>query len=385
MLCPSNTEHTLLLGRTTTGYLVASETADGTGKSGWTPSHPAQYYNPSITGAHVPLSNASTPFGGSDAGLKNPRGPTTLKRFDVAGRGRYLLLFYNNHAQSYLSRDPYWLACGVEVPSHAGRPPTILFSQPEIIIYDAVNKDDRPGYPDFIEHVYSDGSASVFITETQKDTSRLHRIPDALLQGLWAQDESNQIPTGAALNISSADQGKTVATPPFPALDGTDSALPAVGGLGFAVGLLVEGVSLGHANTTLFDSTQHARGVRLAVGATNGEVTLTVGDGHTDFSISTDAACSAVLASPGRHFFGAVLDGGPCIATVMVDGVLCDGAGKSDTGWMWFPPLSADLRGGPNMLVAPTFPGKIHRASWWTRMLTTSELVGLYRAFLSSL
>jgi len=39
----------------------------------------------------------------------------------------------------------------VEARPSDGRAPTILFSQPEICIYDPVDKGDRPGYPDFIE------------------------------------------------------------------------------------------------------------------------------------------------------------------------------------------------------------------------------------------
>jgi hypothetical protein len=46
------------------------------------------------------------------------------------------------------------------------------------VLYDK-NPNNRIGYPDFI---WEDG---LYITETQKTTARIHRIPDALLQSLW--------------------------------------------------------------------------------------------------------------------------------------------------------------------------------------------------------
>jgi hypothetical protein len=58
-------------------------------------------------------------------------------------------------------------------------------------------------------------------------------------------------------------------------------------------------------------------------------VTLSLSDGKVTFSLATDEACSAALGKAGRHFVGAVADGGPRIASMMVDGVLCDVSGLS--------------------------------------------------------
>jgi hypothetical protein len=110
----------------------------------------------------VALGASGAPFGGPLAGLKNPRGAVTMKRFDgpsgaAHGHGAYLLLFYNNHVKTYLSRDPYWLAAGWEVASHDGRPASVLWSQPEVALYDDGDHGDRPGYADFIAHRAADG------------------------------------------------------------------------------------------------------------------------------------------------------------------------------------------------------------------------------------
>ena len=179
-------------GRTTVGWIVESHTADPTARSGWSPSAYAQYFDNSKTaldgGSLLPLSASDGPFGGARAGVKNPRGPITMKRFDGAsgkqeGKGGYLLLYYNNNMKTYLNRDPYWLAAGWEtngtvimsplhtrVHSHIHRPAAlintvvchsvdlhctlpvavrrlmqVLWSQPEVVLYDAMDHTNRPG------------------------------------------------------------------------------------------------------------------------------------------------------------------------------------------------------------------------------------------------
>jgi hypothetical protein len=104
-----------------------------------------------------------------------------------------------------------------------------------------------------------------------------------------------------------------------------------------------------------------------------------MGDGARSANISTDAACSAALGTPGEHFFGAVADGGPRIISLMVDGVLCDGAGLEEYGWAWFPTLGS-VRGGESMAVVPDYGGELLSARVYSRMLTTSEMVSAYRA-----
>ena len=79
------------------------------------------------------------------AGLKNPRGPITVKQLMLPlaqphphqyphqyPATVYLLLFYNNNGHGYSpsDRNPYWLAAGREgVGTATGQ---ILWSQPEV-------------------------------------------------------------------------------------------------------------------------------------------------------------------------------------------------------------------------------------------------------------
>jgi len=376
-------------GRTTVGWIVESRTADGTGRTGWSPSAHAQYFDPRVSarGLWIPLGDSDGPFGGALSGLKNPRGPITMKHFEhlsstTPGVGCYLLLFYNNNVRTYTARNPYWLSVGWEVAGVPLKsPPTVLWSQPEVVLYDADDHSDRPGYPDFISHQEPDGSWDVFITETQKTEARLHRIDRALLARLSMQHSIHGHPGGEVLRLERHNSTGSVEMPPLPSFDGSDSAKAGVDGLGLAITLLLANHSLSRAGQTLLSSVRTPNGGGLAVvtGPAAGGLTLEMSDGLSTFNLSTDAACSAALAQPGSHFFGAVADGGPRIATLMVDGVLCDGAGQQDFGWGWFPSLGS-VRGASRMAVAPDYGGTIESSRLYDRMLTTSQLVGAFRA-----
>ena len=174
-----------MVGRTTLGYLAASWTASEKATDGWQPTRYAQYWDPSLTGVKAaghyanalrPLSESLTAFGGetdSGAGLKNPRGPITPKMIERGPlAGLHLLLYYNNADPGYTStaRNPYWLALGrpatvksqqtlVGLGRHAAgenenrshsEQSLILWSQPEIVLYDTL-RDTHPGYPDLFQ------------------------------------------------------------------------------------------------------------------------------------------------------------------------------------------------------------------------------------------
>ena len=161
------------------GYLASSSATDGNVSDGFRNASAAQYWNPNTgvqahgdcQGTLAPLSSSSTPFG-QGAGVKNPRGPITIRRLQrPPGDGNwswtqpctgpvppgaesvhpYVMVFYNNHDTSYTSRDPYWLSVGWEVidseqTAEAGHNPSILWSQPEVALYDRADHTDRFEY-----------------------------------------------------------------------------------------------------------------------------------------------------------------------------------------------------------------------------------------------
>ena len=324
-----------------------------------------------------------------------------------------MLLYYNNHKTNYAgdSRNPYWLAAGHEVPGGA-----VLWSQPEIALYDGLDAADRPGYPDFIEHLSKDdGKHDIYITETQKVVARIHLVPRDLLSGLFSQRTANSIPAGGK-QLSAPNVPASIETPAFPAFKDGEAAQK----LGFAIVAVLDNHKASAMGDVIMSSlAEHgkrankkmveadggavpagdvtegsssssgdggakptAHGVEVKVGANN-SIAVTFGDGSSAATMATDTLCTAVLNRPGNHFWAVVADGGARIITMMVDGVLCDGGGFEDQGWSWFDPIQASVQGNTKMQISPSYTGgKLLHASIYTRRLSTSELVGSYRAMM---
>lgn len=126
----------------------------------------------------------------------------------------YLLLYYNNAGGSFSQRDPYFLAAGVEVAGHG-----ILWSQPEIVLYDRYNRTkEAGGYPDFIQ---SPKTGAIYITETQKSIARIHKIDPSLLTALWSQANVSRVPAGHATYFGLGQ--RSVPAPPVRLGGGLDS------------------------------------------------------------------------------------------------------------------------------------------------------------------
>ena len=151
--------------------------------------------------------------------MKHPRAANFAWRCE---NGKYLYWFHNHGGRfirehprrrtiAYEDRNPVWLAGGVEADSPRGK--IIRWSQPEIVLYD----DDpivRMSYPDLVE----DGG-KYYLTETQKDIARVHKIDATLLKGLWEQAEAKSIST-ADLLLQLPASGQTMPAmrraPPLP-------------------------------------------------------------------------------------------------------------------------------------------------------------------------
>lgn len=111
--------------------------------------------------------------------VDQPRAANFVRKLsDGPYAGRYLYWFHNHNGRGYEGRNPAYLLGGVEHDGpdgkviHWGHPVAVLYDQDPLV---------RISYPDFI---WDDG---LYITETQKTIARVHRIPDDLLQRLWAE------------------------------------------------------------------------------------------------------------------------------------------------------------------------------------------------------
>jgi hypothetical protein len=289
--------------------------------------------------------------------------------------GRYLYWFHNHGGRSYEDRNPAWLCGGVEVDAPAGK--TIAWSEPEIVLYD----DDtfiRVSYPDLIEE---DGR--FFLTETQKNTARVHPVAPALLEGLWGQADNCRVAAeGLILDLPAQGRSmpESVAMPPLPAF--TTAGVGLAGhetkdlrpGLAVDLWVTLEAIMPGQ---ILLDS-RTASGQGLCLQTTpRGTVEIVLNDGRSESGWD----CDPGLLGAGRpcHLVVSV-DGGPKIITFLVDGKLCDGGAARQFGWGRFNPNLRDVNGAKTLRIGPSLNGRIHHLRLYNRCLRTSEAVGNYRA-----
>ena len=108
--------------------------------------------------------------------VKHPRAANFAWKCE---NGKFLYWFHNNGGRDINNRNPAWVCGGIEKDSKNGK--IIEWTQPEILLYD----DDpiiRMSYPDLVED-----QENYYVTETQKDVARVHKIDNKLLEGLWNQ------------------------------------------------------------------------------------------------------------------------------------------------------------------------------------------------------
>jgi hypothetical protein len=375
------------VGRTTQGYLAAAFT-EKSGPSSWPRGSAtyAAYYDPRTSAAGklqaIPVAKCVRHSGSSGYGLKNPRGPITPKRM---ANGLYLMLFYNNAGASFGQRDPYWLTCGHEVP---GTDHGILWSQPEIVLYDRYGHTrEAGGYPDFIQ---SGKTGEIYITETQKDTSRIHKISAQMLSALFTQHNASTVSPGYTTTLKAGQS--SVPAPKFPSIMQWTAQ-----GQGFTLSLVLDQHNLAKPGEAILDARSISGGMALLTGA-EGSVVLSLRDSssttaeRTAAMFETDPLCSAELAKPGPHYVGIVVDAGPMIVTFVVDGLVCDGGhagARWAAGWSWLPPIHS-LQGSDLMTVGncsahsnncEEYAGKVS-GYIYTKALMNSELVASFRAML---
>lgn len=315
--------------------------------------------------------------------IKNPRAANFVRRLS---NGKYLYWFHfhggeplGRHPQvnegvGYEGRNPVWLCGGNE---HDGR---IYWSQPEIILYnDSIGS--RISYPDFIK----DGD-TIFVTETQKTVARVHELDPSLLNALWNQTEARSVATeGLVLDLDSITNGDTVEMPTLPALH--NQGVGERRG-GFTIELWVRFDKLS-AWQVLFDSRdEEGQGILVQLddkGAAKLEMTgrafglpgSRLGNGGTVCSWTSDRD----LLKTGRlHQILFIVDGGPKIISVMIDGVLCDGGAERQFGWSRFHPEFTSANGAKQATVAPSLHGNMEHLRIYDRYLLTSEGVGNWQA-----
>jgi hypothetical protein len=297
--------------------------------------------------------------------IKHPRAANFVKKFS---NGKYLLWYHNHGGESvltgpwdyYANRNPAWITGGVEKDGY------IHWSQPEILLYD-LDPKTKISYPDFVED-----HGKFYVTETMKTFARVHPIDDAFLQGLWSQEEAHGVGSqGLVLSLASERlrSGSSIDMPSLPSLQQG----------GFTIEFWVRFSELSNGQTVLDTRLEGGKGISITTSNRN-TLNLTLNDGVRESSWDSDPGFHPGTMKTGvwQHV-AFVVDGGPKIVTVMVDGVLNDGGEVRDYGWGRLDPTLGDVNGKTQAPVAPAIFGEMKQLRIYNRYLRTSELVSNWR------
>ena len=322
--------------------------------------------------------------------VKNPRAANFVRRFS---NGKYLYWFAFHGGEplaracganpdlGYGDRNPAWLCGGVE------RDGRIYWSQPELALYDE-DVAVRFSYPDFVEQ---DGR--YFVTETQKKVARMHALDHGLLDAMWRQAEGldDRVAHRGLLLEAPGDEPLVVMSE-LPVLgaacapSGRAAAPHPGGGLTLEFWVRFDEFCAGQ---VAFDSRDEDGNGIVARLADGGCLQLVLsGRGRAGRPAGSAAGLyrsawetdPASLEAGRMHHVAFIVDGGPRIVSVMVDGELCDGGPSRQYGWGRLEPGLEDVNGGRQARLAASLRGTLRCLRVYGRYLLTSEAVANYRA-----
>jgi len=322
--------------RTTGGYACQSYSRDG-GRT-WSECGPAKYA----------------------PGGRPIKHPLACCRPFRTSSGRYLLWFHNTKPRPrtgiYRPRDVVWLAGGEEKD---GR---IHWSQPEVFLYGF----DLPvgglgmSYPDFVE---DDGR--FWVTTTDKEDARIFEIDPVLLEGLWNQgDGGDPPPDGLALELN-RDELETERS-------SICVSLPSLLHGGFTVDFTIRFDDL-ESGQLVLDCRSETDGGWWITTADDGTLRIELSDGRNPpESWLTDPG---LLRAGQDYRITFIVDGGPNLILVLVDGLLCDGGEEARRGWGRFSRRLMDLGGEATLQVGSNLRGRLEHLRLYNRPLRVSEAV----------
>jgi len=326
---------------------------------------------------------------GTNAVVKQPRGPITPRRFAVqrdpsgsyslvipsplqtaaADDHMYLMLFYNNGDPSFFSRRVYWLVSGWASANGTN----VEWGQPEIGLYTVAHylpNHNGPGYPDFLLD-----STGLLITETDKVDARSHIVDPSTISLLLNQRSLNQTIKDGRILFLNHPARTNITAPKLPDLsDGTTGVAP---GFTFDFELEVKGCWF-QGQRVLDTRVKGNLGVVIEIMAGSSLRLIAADSEGNNVTITTADDCIEQLAS-GNHNVAFTVDGGSLVASVVVNGRLCNGKDDTRQGWVTFSRLG-NVNNGGLMQIAPDLNGHIGSLSVYNRYLRTSEIISNHRA-----
>ncbi|MDR2117065.1 MAG: exo-alpha-sialidase [Planctomycetaceae bacterium] len=246
--------------------------------------------------------------------------------------GKYLFWGHNNSHKSFDNRNPVWISGGIE------RNGKIYWSQPEIFLY-ADDPKLRISYPDLIED-----KGEYWISETEKETPRIHKLDKTLLNAIWTRIENDldgkKIPISKLGLVLETSQQKI----PFPK---TVTELVD----GFTLDMEIDSKKLVAGEILLDNRKENGDGLAVFV-AENGSFRfemngVDVRGNRQEISWTSDI--SQLNGSLQR--ISVIIDNNPRIISFFVDGQINDGNGKQDVGWKRFELAPRKLSGNNTLKI----------------------------------
>lgn len=296
--------------------------------------------------------------------IGNPRAcPKIHKTQD----GKYLFWFHNNFGKNtYDGRNPAWLSGGIEKDGG------ILWSQPEIVLYDNDPEVLGMSYPDFIEQ-----NGRLWLTETQKNVARVHEVNQNLIQGMWNHGENKTVAKNGLIMDSNEEMLKQSQIN-FPHLPN----LIAGGGFSVELWLTVNKIEPGQELFSTFGP-KH-KGIQVIL-SENNTIGIRIHDGEVrvkDLRLGQTFVSDANTITEGKlHHVVFIFDGASHIASIVVDGVLSDGSVDTRAfGWGRIYPHMKDMNDTYKCTLNPSFDGEIYQMRLYDRYLRTSEAIANFNA-----
>ena len=275
-----------------------------------------------------------------------------------AENGKYLFWFHNYGGHSWEGRNPVWISGGLEKDGK------MYWSEPEILLYHPDRDILGMSYPDLIEE-----EGKYWFSETQKSVARVHRVDGSLLEGLWSQGSVRTAARdGLALSLEGGQlEEDEVAMPPLPDLSE---------GGGFSVDMWVRFDNLEPDQGILDSRTDDGQGIVLRT-TDRSTVELVMNDGTREATWDCDPG---TLEEDAWNHVVFIVDGNPCVVSVVVNGRLCDGGAHRKRGWSRLERELGNVTGGQRVEIAPSLDGELGGLRVYNRYLRTSEAIANYNA-----
>jgi hypothetical protein len=307
--------------------------------------------------------------------VKNPRAANFAWK---CKNGKYLYWFHNNGGHfiremwgqpsetnglvkcggsPYDDRNPVWLRGGIEADSADGK--ILKWSQPEIVLY-TNNPFIRMSYPDLVED-----NGKYFLTETQKETARVHEIPNDFLDRIWSGLENKEIPLrkpvlSCATGSINAPILPEFFTRDFHSLDFYGISTNA--GIALELDLMFDSLK----NISLINGQRaDGRGVALNISA-DGCLELLLNDGWMEQRITSEPCLKT-----GKNHVVINIDGGPNVVSFIANGQFCDGGEYRQFGWQRFSPYFRHVNWSEKWIV-----NHVDQLKVYDHILMTAECKG---------